>query len=260
MPQRGLRGAPLVRDVAVDERVLDLLRARRRPCAPHHRADTPTTRHPKYGRVPITCSSRRRVELVVGDAELVAQHVVGVLAERRRRAGPVRVGPGRHAHRPGRVLAARRRADVSIGSKKPRALHLRIVERRVRGHHRRGRDARRARSSAAASSAVRVAHHAARSSACIGSRVAVDGDPLVVARASVHAACAAPVEQRAVDRSSGSPARRSPRSRPRPAALRRAGPRRCARGARARRRVASAACVPTIGSTRPPGMIGGPPS
>jgi hypothetical protein len=51
-----------------------------------------------------------------------------------------------------------------------------------------------ARSSATASSAVRVAHHSARSAPVI------DRDPRVVAQHGVHAVGAAPVEQLAVDR------------------------------------------------------------
>ena len=211
------------------------------------------------------CRSRARLaqarELVVGDAELVAQHLVGVLAR---------------ASAPGRSSSARGPADMRIGHvgyscaptsgcvdrlEEPARPHLRVVERRVRrapspppAMPPRAQLARPRRRRS------RVAHHAARSSARHRIAVAVDGDPVVVARA-VGTRRRRRAGRATCRRSrSGSPARPSPRSRPRPAAPRRAGPRRCARGARARRRVASAACVPTIGSTRPPGMIGGPPS
>ena len=97
VPERGLRGAPLERDVAVDERVLELL-ARELVELGRSSSSTPVTLprgavQPKYGTSPITCSSRRRASSSSVDAELVAQHLVGVLAERRR--GPVqkRAGP-----------------------------------------------------------------------------------------------------------------------------------------------------------------------
>ena len=147
--------------------------------------------------VPITCSSRSRASSSSVDAELVAQHLVGVLTERRRGPAPVARGTGRHAHRPRRVLlpADERMLDRLEEAARP---HLRIVERRVPRHHRGRGDALRRAARRRRRRPVRAAHHAR---ALVGRhRIGpeVDRDPRVVALRAVHAAGAAPVEQRPV--------------------------------------------------------------
>ena len=91
-PERGLRGAALKGNVAVDERVLELLTSELveggglvlHARSPYRRACKRPSENaqPKYGASPITCSSRSARELFVGDPELSsATPLRGVLTE-----------------------------------------------------------------------------------------------------------------------------------------------------------------------------------
>ena len=223
-------------------------RARLRPARARARRSN-TAGHPTEGRV----AGRRRFsaedgrgadhvlvaqacELVVGHAELARapRRCAGRASARARsstRCGPADMRTGHVGYS---LLADERVVDRLEEAAR---LHLRIVERRVAAAPSPRRRCPCARSSArrvVGACASRTTRLARRSSSDRTSRSIATH--VVVARASVHAARAAPAEQRRRRSRSGSPDRRSPRSRPRPAAPRRAAPRRCAPGARARRR------------------------
>ena len=165
------------------------------------------------------------------------------------------VGAGRKAHRPRRVvlLADQRVVD---GLEEAAGAHLRIVEGRVTGHHRgRGDSLPRARRvPRRPPCGWRTTRRALRASSGRGR----DRSRPTRRRPDMRTRPPRPAGRATFRRSrTGSPAPRSRQSRPRRAAPRRADLRPCACGARARRRRPSAACAPTIGSTGPPGMIGG---
>ena len=116
----------LERDIAVDERVLELLLARELVVGLQH-VGNPTDGPNAAGRRSFSRSTAfadhvllaEARELLVAHTELLAQHLLGVLAECRRRAGPVarpadmRIGHVGYSWRP--------TCGWSSGSKKPRA-------------------------------------------------------------------------------------------------------------------------------------------